>query len=102
MKKLPDLYTNSFDKKIDNSLDYITINNTSNIENRNSNKYDIKKKIDNIFKSSSYIYKIKVEITLKDKVIVENIVGRNNNKLITFNNDTINISEILDIKELSS
>lgn len=99
MKKLPDLYTNSFDKKIDNSLDYITISNDNKEVKRNSN-YEIKRKIDNIFKSSSYIYKIKVEITLNDKVISENIVGRNNNKLITFDGKTININEIVDIKEL--
>jgi len=99
MKKLPNLYTNTFDKKIDNSIEYITISN-NNIKQTNNN-YNLKRKIDNIFKSSNYIYKIKVEITLKDKILNEYIIGRNNNKLITYNNETINISDILDIKELT-
>jgi len=99
MKKLPNLYTNTFDKKIDNSIEYITISN-NNIKQINNN-YNLKRKIDNIFKSSNYIYKIKVEITLKDKILNEYIIGRNNNKLITYNNETINISDILDIKELT-
>ena len=69
MKKLPNLYTNTFDKKIDNSIEYITISN-NNIKQTNNN-YNLKRKIDNIFKSSNYIYKIKVEITLKDKILNE-------------------------------
>ena len=98
MKKLPSLYTNSFDKKIDNSLDYIIVNTNNN--SVTNDIYDINKKIDNIFKSSSYIYKIKVSITLEDKVIEEYIIGRNKNYIITMNNDIIYIKDILDIKEL--
>lgn len=96
MKKLPSLYTNSFDKKIDNSLDYIIVG-KENVVNKTK---DINKSIDNIFKSSNYIYKIKVSITLKDQVIEEYIIGRNRNSIITINNDIINIRDILDIKEL--
>lgn len=96
MKKLPSLYTNSFDKKIDNSLDYIIVGK----ENIVDKSKDINKNIDNIFKSKHYIYKVKVSITLKDQVIEEYIIGRNKNSIITINNDIINIRDILDIKEL--
>ena len=44
MKKLPELYTNTFDKKIDNSLEYITIpSETINI-NADLSKYALNKK----------------------------------------------------------
>lgn len=98
MKKLPKLYTNTFDKKIDNSLEYTTV--TNKIEdNKPTNKYEIKKKIDKIFKSTDYIYKIKVIITLKDKEITKTLVGKNNTNLITIDNELINIKDIIDIKK---
>lgn len=98
MKKLPSLYTNSFDKKIDNSLDYVRINNKEEIKSLSPN--ELNKKIDNIFKSKNYIYKIKVEITLKDKIFETYLVGKTKNNLITLDNKLININEIENIKEI--
>lgn len=101
MKKLPKLYTNTFNKKIDNSQEYTTVSNKIE-ENKNEiNYYDINKKIDNIFKSKNYIYKIKTEITLKDKIISKIIIGKTNNKLITIDNELININDIIDIKKVN-
>ena len=101
MKKLPDLYTNSFDKKIDNSLDYITIKNTEkNIINNNPDKTNIREKIDNLFKSKDYIYKINVEISLINDTITSTIIGKTKNSLITIDNKLININDILDIKKI--
>lgn len=100
MKKLPELYTNTFNKKIDNSLEYITIPNKI-IENKTTlSKYTLNKKIENIFKSKNYIYKIKVEITQKDKITTETIIGKTKNKLITIDNKLISINDILDIKKV--
>lgn len=100
MKKLPDLYTNTFNKKIDNSLEYITIPNKI-IENKTTlSKYALNKKIENIFKSKNYIYKIKVEITQKDKITIETIIGKTKNNLITIDNKLISINDILDIKKV--
>lgn len=100
MKKLPDLYTNTFNKKIDNSLEYITIPNKI-IENKTAlSKYELNKKIENIFKSKNYIYKIKVEITQKDKITTETIIGKTKNNLITIDNKLISINDILDIKKV--
>lgn len=100
MKKLPNLYTNTFNKKIDNSLEYITIPNKI-IENKTAlSKYALNKKIENIFKSKNYIYKIKVEITQKDKITIETIIGKTKNNLITLDNKLISINDILDIKKV--
>lgn len=96
MKKLPDLFTNTFNKKIDNNEEYITIKN--NIIEKPS-KYELNRKIDNIFKSNNYIYKIKVNITFKNKEEIYTIIGKTNNNLITIDNKLINIKDIIDIKK---
>lgn len=100
MKKLPDLYTNTFDKKIDNSLEYITIPNEFIEPNTDLSKYTINKKIENIFKSKNYIYKIKVEISYQDRSIIKTLIGKTKNNLITIDNELIKISDILDIKKV--
>ena len=97
MKKLPNLYTNTFNKKIDNSIDFITIK-ENNVE-RNLSVQELNKKIDNIFKSTNYIYKIKVLITLENETLKETIIGKKGNNLITIDNKLINISNIKDIKK---
>ena len=99
MKKLPNLYTNTFDKKIDNSIEYIKIKN-ENIETTDLSRYALNKKIEQIFKSKNYIYKIKVDIYYKDRTITENIIGKTKNNLITIDNKLLNIDDILDIKKV--
>ena len=99
MNKLPELYTNTFDKKIDNSMDFIKINDKK-IENKKLTKYEIKEKIDNIFKSKNYIYKKNVEIFLINDTIKCSIIGKTKNSLITIDNKLININDIVDIKAI--
>jgi len=98
MKKLTNLYTNTFNKKIDNSQEFIKIKHRRE-EGIKKNKQEINKKIDNIFKSTNYIYKIKVEITLENETIIETIIGKKGNYLITIDNRLININTIIDIKK---
>lgn len=100
MKKLPELYTNTFDKKIDNSLEYITIPNETIENNTDLSKYALNKKIENIFKSKNYIYKIKVEISYQNETTTETIIGKTKNNLITIDNKLININDVLDIKKV--
>ena len=97
MDKLPKLYTNIFDKKIDNSQELLKISNKE--ENIKSN-IDIRKKIDSIFKSNSFIYKKNVRITFNDKIEDYILIGKTNNNLITMDNQIININNIIDIKEV--
>ena len=98
MKKLPNLYTNTFEKKIDNSLEYIKVNNKE--KNYSLSLTELNKKINTIFKSNNYIYKIKVEITLKDKVINTYLIGKTKNNLITLDNELININDIENIETI--
>ncbi len=72
--------------------------------NRGINKgYDhltIIKKINNIFKDSSHVYKSRVRITFNDHEEEKVIVGRNSTNLITINGELIKIIDILDIERI--
>ena len=99
MKKLPKLFTCSFDKKMDNSKEYTKVKEEVISSNKLS-KYDIKKKIDTIFKSKNYIYKINVLIKLNDREMNTTLIGRTSDNLITIDNKLIKISDIYDIKKV--
>lgn len=97
MKKLPKLYTNTFNKKIDNSIEFTTVREEIIKEDKLTN-YDINKKIDMIFKSKNYIYKVDVLIKFNDKELNTTLIGKTNDNLITLDNKLIKISDIYDIK----
>ena len=58
----------------------------------------INKKIRDIFNSSSYLYRANVVITFKNGEVTKKIIGKNNNQLITIDNELIPIDDILDIR----
>ena len=99
MKELPKMYQNKINKKIDsiqkvyNSLDERNIKEPT-IKYGN---ISIDKKIDNIFKSVDYVYKADVTIITDNETLKKRIVARNNNNLITIDNEYIPISTIRDI-----
>ena len=72
-------------------LDYLNVE--YNIDEAN-------KKINDIFASSHHVYKSKVDITLKDKVVEKTIVGKTSTDLITIDGELIKIIDILDIKKI--
>lgn len=101
MKELPKMYQNKITKKID-SIQKVY----STFEDRNTNNYketkkysniSIDKKINDIFTSSDYVYKADVTIVTDTDTIKRRIVARNNNNLITIDNEYIPISLIRDI-----
>lgn len=79
-------------------------NNNKNVYYTKSNEdvssKTIYQKINDIFSSPNYIYKANVEITLKDKVVIKRIIGRNKDYLITIDNELIKIVDIIDIKSI--
>ena len=99
MKQLPKLYANTFNKKIDNSQEYTKVRDNV-LEETELSRHEINKKIDNIFKSNNYIYKIKTKIKTKNEDKIETIIGKTNNNLITIENKLININDIKDIKKV--
>lgn len=93
-KKLPKIFVNKIDKKLNNNASYFVSNDKKIIVE----KEDINKKINDIFKSKDYIYRAKVIITLESGDVIKKIIGKNGNQLITIDNELIDIDKILDIK----
>lgn len=98
-KKLPKMYAVNFDKEIKNNRElFSTLNRNDNVnKNTNNSYFDIRQKINNIFSAKDYIYKIDVTIVTDNKVLNKRIIGKNNNNLITIDNEHIPISSIRDI-----
>ena len=100
-KKIPKVFANKVDsdgnnKKVFHSTDKI-LDNEKEVS-KFSYKKNINQKINDIFNSSSYIYKADVLIKLKDEEVNKRIVGRNSTHLITMDNELIPISDIIDIE----
>ena len=94
--KLPKVFQNKIEKKINNNNKFFYSANKHK-ENDNAEPVDVRKKINEIFSSTNYIYKASVLIKLSDKTFNTKIIGRNKNYLITMDNKTIPIDEIKDI-----
>lgn len=92
----PKVFANPINKKIDNVQDLFR----SDKESRSINPVDVNKKINEIFASRNHVYKSKVKITLKDKVIEKEIVGKTNINLLTLDGNLIRITDILDIERI--
>jgi len=64
------------------------------------NTYDtneVRKKISNIFNSSNFIYRTKVNLVIDNQIITKKIVGIFNDNLVTIDNEYIPINIIKDI-----
>ena len=98
MNKLPNVYANPIDKRINNVQENYYSLRSSNIIKKNSER-EINKKIDQIFASSSHISKSRVLITIDSEVKEVDIIGKSNNNLLTMDGSLIKISDIFDIKK---
>ena len=104
-KELPEMYRCKFNKEIkNNECTYSTLgenrSNSSRIKEdvfKNNDRFTIEQKIFSIFNARDYIYKADVTIVTDEQVLKKRIVGKNNNNLITMDNEYIPISIIRDI-----
>lgn len=96
-KKIPKVFQNNIDKDISNNDKYYYSANKSDIINKVDKPKNINKKINEIFASPTYIYKANVEIKTNNSTLSTKIIGRNKNYLITMDNKTIPINDIIDI-----
>ena len=96
MKELPKVFVSPIEKKIDNNKNLFY----SHLLGDRKDTKDILKEIDSIFHSKNFVYKSKVEITTKDGVFEEVIVGRTGTSLLTMDGKSILITEIKDIKKI--
>lgn len=107
-KRLPKVFANTIQKKINNNLSVFHLKNVNDnnniIEEKEKKSIDfsntVNGKISKIFKSTKYVYKMNVEITTKDGSSIVQIVGKNKGNLITLDNKLIPIEQIIDINEI--
>ena len=100
MKELPKMYHTKINKSENNIQKiYSTIGKESDnsIEERKYSNISIDKKINNIFNAKDYVYKADVTIITDTDTLHKRIVARNQNNLITIENEYIPISIIRDI-----
>lgn len=101
-KEIPKMYQNNTKKKFNNtqkvySTMYEESSNITKKKKESKYNYTIEQKINNIFKSPTYVYKIDVIIKTNEETLEKRIVGRNKNNLITIDNEYIPIDKIRDI-----
>lgn len=99
-EKLPKVFANSFSKQISNNEKVYHVRKEISvpIENKPLPLENINNKINALFKSSKYVYKLDVEITTTNGISKKRIIGKNKNNLITLDNELIAIKDIIDIK----
>ena len=109
-KKLPKVFANPLDHKIENNKEVFYSQNEGGSEiiapetiKESSPKFSslkeksVNQKIQDIFNSKSYVYKADVKIKLKSGIVEKKIVGKNQRYLITMDNEKIPLEDILDI-----
>lgn len=94
---LPRVYAGTIDDSVNNTQDvfYSKGNNAEIIEEEN---LSVESKINRIFNSPNYVYKKEVLITTANGSEKKVIIGRTNSNLLTFDNETIPIDSINDIR----
>lgn len=99
-EKLPKVFANSFSKQISNNekVYHLRKENFEPTETRTIPVENINNKINALFKSSKYVYKLDVEITTANGTTKKKIIGKNKTNLITLDNELIAIKDIIDIK----
>ena len=114
--KLPNIYRNKENITSNNRRFYYSDEKYNNNDDTKKNdkdsfikKYDledavkinnINNKIINIFKTSSSIYKIKVNIIINGIKYEKYLIGRTNNSIITMDGDVIYIKDLDDIEKI--
>lgn len=98
--KLPKVFANSFSKQISNNekVYHVRKEISELTESKSLPVENINNKINALFKSSKYVYKLDVEITTANGTTKKRIIGKNKTNLITLDNELIEIKDIIDIK----
>ena len=95
MNKLPKVFANKNLGKLKNNETIYYDKKRSITKNNNINF-----KINQLFKSSRFVYKINVKVTTEKGINTYRIIGKSNNNLITIDNELIPIDTIIDIEEV--
>ena len=96
----PKMYQNRVNKEFhNNKVVYTSFDKSNHLEKYNEvvDSNEIRKKINNIINSNSFIYSKLVHIVIGNEIILRKIVGLYNNNLVTIDNEYIPIDNIKDI-----
>ena len=112
-EKLPHVFANKVSNVGNNSrvyyseLEHIQKDNIKKENKQIIEKYNLKNtvqknsvrnKIIDLFKSPNNVYKVKANITIDGKKVTKSLIGRTNSKLITLDDELIDIDKIEDIE----
>ncbi|MBO5138935.1 MAG: hypothetical protein J6B89_04805 [Bacilli bacterium] len=99
MKKLPKIYQNQINKKFknNNTVYYSNQNITNYQNNENQNINTILSTLDTLTQEKGFIFNKPLLIKTKDNLYDTAIVKINSNTILTLNEDTIKIEDILSI-----
>ena len=89
----PGIFVNKIDHKLNNNEKVFS----SLRKNYIKENIDVRKKLKEIFNSPKYVYKVDVIIKTKTETLNKTIIGISNDEILTFDNEKIKISDILDI-----
>lgn len=100
-RELPKIYSETIDRDTNHVVAYTKSGERQEVpKERNVQKgfqKSVNQKINEIFNSVNYVYKMEVVIQTEEGEFVKQIVGRNKNHLITMDNEKIEIDKIKDI-----
>ena len=105
-KKLPNVFANKNTGIIKNNKEIYYSKEELNKESletetsKNIKSIIIRKKINDLFNSENFVYKVKVIITTTDGDKEYTLIAKNNDSLLTINNENIDIKDILDIRKI--
>lgn len=96
-KDLPKVFANPINKVINNNLDVYYNDRTAK---EIKHDIDVPKKINEIFASTTHVYKSKVKITTASDILETTIIGKSGNYLLSLKGDKISINDIQDIEKI--
>ena len=96
MSDKPKMYRGEVKKDINNNRS-IYASYSDKFEVKSYDNSDVRKKINDIFSSNTFIYRTKVNIVTDNEVLTKKVIGVYNNNLVTIDNEQIPINMIRDI-----
>ena len=105
-KKLPNVFANKNTGIVNNNKEMYYSGEEINKRNLESDTDKsikciiIRKKINDLFNSENFVYKVNVVITTMDGDKECTLIAKNNDSLLTINNESISINEIIDIRKM--
>ncbi len=103
IKKLPKIYQNDINKKINNNkttyhLKYNAMEDSDDRILREMTNEEVNEVIDNIFNTTGYAFNTKVIIKTNNKTYNTSLIAKRNGYILTLDEDKIKIDDIIVIK----